>query len=249
MLLDAPGAWLNGLLPRRSEATGDPVFGPEFTESALQRARRTYGEAVHSLRFVLWVVICEAAFGGGAVYVSNVHNHSAWAQAVIAVGAAVGAAVVAFGSAFLGIWLTSPSRQRDEARRELFERENRRTIILSDRARFDEIAEVAKEAAAILTTLASASQGFVRAGTGIEDFIQTVVEWERRGADALLDAGADGAQIAFFEEEQDVDFYGVSGDLADQVRQLMDVVKLRRTRLLQVADQLRAPAGYSLPRY
>lgn len=85
-----------------------------LSESARERARRTFGPTVQSWRFVGWLVLCEAAIAGGGIYYSV--GLKPWEQAVITAAAIVSAAVVAFGSAFVALWVSAPVRQRDEAR-------------------------------------------------------------------------------------------------------------------------------------
>jgi hypothetical protein len=102
---------IRSVLRGRPTGAGDP-----HSESALDRALRTYAKAVHGGRFVLWLLVCEASFAGAATFYSNVGNHSAGAQAAMTFGGVIVAAAVAFGSTFLLTWGHAPTVQRDEAR-------------------------------------------------------------------------------------------------------------------------------------
>jgi hypothetical protein len=85
-----------------------------LSESAWRRARRTFGPTVQSWRFVGWLVFVEAVGASIGVYFSV--GLKPWEQAVITAAAIFAAATIAFGSAFIALWVSAPVRQRDEAR-------------------------------------------------------------------------------------------------------------------------------------
>lgn len=90
-----------------------PAKNPH-SETAGQRALRTWGPSISTARFVLWLLVCEAAIAGYAAYRTS--DSSARVQGIVTATAILGAGAFAIGTALVTLWVSAPVRQRDEAR-------------------------------------------------------------------------------------------------------------------------------------
>jgi hypothetical protein len=88
-----------------------------LAETASQRANRMLGPSIASLRFFAWLLLCEALIAGYAAFWSA--DAPPRAQGIVTGLAILGAAAFAIGTAWVTLWISSPVRQRNEARTEL----------------------------------------------------------------------------------------------------------------------------------
>jgi hypothetical protein len=76
----------------------------------LSNAKGLFWASVHSWRFFILFVLCEASVGGLGTFYANNANHSAKAQALFTVVAIAGAAALALALTFVALWVTGPRR-------------------------------------------------------------------------------------------------------------------------------------------
>lgn len=105
--------------------------------------------------------------------------------------------------------------------------------------RFGDLGALCIEADAILSSMAMELQGSPR-NPDATDHPEVLARWEHRTQEALIRAGVDEMQLAYFNRDTETTLFGPSGDRANQVRQWMAELTVRVDRVHEIVRELRA---------